>query len=334
MNTYLTNEELQKITYDFSTGSDKMRLDKNSNMKDLKQFNNIIITTGETNILDMFKTGQGAFARVVSLQGAWEKTQENKQLTTMIIDNTKKYYGTVGYEWTKYLVELKNDESKLDDLKEQYLDMCNILATKVNNLIAKRVANHIALLYITANLLEDFLGQDYFNYEDLIDRLLISVDDTVQENDLVDRAYMDLIQYFRFKVEFNKVKVNREVVGEYFADYPNRTKDTIENYIGINNADLKKVIKELGYNASDILNSMKEREYIWTDRKGFSKVMNSRMDNKKVKYIVLRLAPYENMIGEEFTPVDNVLNPHDNVVTLKPQNRRSNSDNTGTTDVF
>ena len=106
---------------------------------------------------------------------------------------------------------------------------------------------------------------------------------------------MDLIQYFRFKVEFNKVKVNREVVGEYFADYPNRTKDTIENYIGINNADLKKVIKELGYNASDILNSMKEREYIWTDRKGFSKVMNSRMDNKKV-----------NLLYTQFSHIDKV----------------------------
>lgn len=274
-------EMIPGIVYSFSGGKDRARANTDGTLQEQKTFKNIGLLTGEVPLADYLKggdTGSGVFSRFISLEGgALEKSDSNKEIADRLNEDTKKYYGTIGYEFIEWINSIVNNEKQLENLKETYRTYMTLNSSKVKNEIAKRRANHIALLQTTGCVLDSFLGTDYMEIEDLMTKLLIDTDRSVEESDNIKNAYYAIMEYCnKNEKRFYKKDDNFEAVGNPLGQF----KDN--QYQFFSKDDIEKVISAFG-DTTDILRSFKERGYLIANKgeKKYSKSGRKIYGDKK-----------------------------------------------------
>ncbi len=215
----------------------------------------------------------------------------------MQTQKTKRYYGTVGYEFICWLNVILEDEEQLDNLKEIYKTNIMINSAKVTKEIAKRRANHIALLQTTGYLLDKFLGTDYMGIENLINKLLIDTDISVEDTDNIKNAYYAIMEYCnKNEKRFYKKGDEIEAIGSPLGQF----KDN--QYQFFSKDDIDRIISPFG-DATDILRNFKERGYLIANngQKRYSK--NNRKvfgDKKSIKFYVIDKKFYDEDIKEGY----------------------------------
>ena len=216
-----------------------------------------------------------------------------ESLENNIYKNSKKYYGTVGVEWCKYLVGLKNSD-KVEEYMELYETYREILVNKTNNNLVARKCNTIALLQVTGFLLEDFFGQDFFNMEALIENLLNIVEETTKEADTNTNAFMDVVEQLKLKVtDENDIYNKGTCIGSYRYKY-NYDDNQYGEVLIVQSTILKGIIEELGYNANTTIRAWADKGYIVKDNKNKNSVQN-KINGKNVRTTVLVLSYYKEL---------------------------------------
>ncbi len=253
------------ILYAFSGGKSKGRANKDGSTKEQQTFHNIALTTGEVPITDYLNghnTGSGAFSRVICLDGgAFKKNDDNKNLADELNADTKKYYGSIGHDWVKWILNQIKDEDTLDMWKEEYRIYIDINAAKVKNDLAKRKANHISLLQFTAHKINEFVGSELItNIDDIINKLLVDTDKNTQDSDNIKSAYVTLMEFCtandkRFYKNLNgeELTINNPL-GQY--------KDGV--YYFYQRSDVESIINKFG-DMRDLFRQFKDREYLISD---------------------------------------------------------------------
>lgn len=286
--------ELPSLFYGFVQGEEKTRGTVDGSIRNSRTFNSLLITSGEYPVTDDLKGHEGATARVLVLPGSFlPKSKANATIVNSIYKNSKKYYGTVGLKWCEYLVELKNSD-KVKEYMELYETYREILVNKTNNNLVARKCNTIALLQVTGYLLEDFLGNDYFNMEDLIENLLNIVEKTTKEADTNTNAFMDVVEQLKLKVtDENDIYNKGTCIGSYRYKY-NYDDNQYGEVLIVQSTILKGIIEELGYNANTTIRAWADKGYIVKDNKNKNSVQN-KINGKNVRTTVLVLSYYKEL---------------------------------------
>lgn len=286
--------ELPSLFYGFVQGEEKTRGTVDGSIRNSRTFNSLLITSGEYPVTDDLKGHEGATARVLVLPGSFlPKSKANATIVNNIYKNSKKYYGTVGVEWCKYLVALKNSD-KVKEYMELYETYREILVNKTNNNLVARKCNTIALLQVTGFLLEDFFGQDFFNMEALIENLLNIVEETTKEADTNTNAFMDVVEQLKLKVtDENDIYNKGTCIGSYRYKY-NYDDNQYGEVLIVQSTILKGIIEELGYNANTTIRAWADKGYIVKDNKNKNSVQN-KINGKNVRTTVLVLSYYKEL---------------------------------------
>lgn len=257
---------ITEIIYSLSGGKDKARANQDGTSKEQKTFKNITISTGETSLLNYIQgesSGAGAFGRVLSIDTDIYNIFESKEKADGVADACKKNYGIFGYEFCKWLYEKSINDNVIDEWLEKYNDFKNENYKKVEHHTSTRKANHIAILQLAYDLLEEFLETKETNIYikgSLFNDFLLEADELSQEQDVYKNSFEEVVQY----CFTNPNRLYSKDKDGNFA--PNNligwNKD---NILYISDKELLKGMLDKFGDFNDILKEWKKREYIKTD---------------------------------------------------------------------
>lgn len=306
--------ELGNICYGFVQGESKLQGKSDGGLRKTFNFSSLLLTSSEYAITDDLKQHEGATARVLVLPGSFlPVNEENREIVNKLDTNSRKYYGAIGLDWCKYLIDIKNN-NKVEEYKELYETYREILQSSTTNNILSRKCNTIALLQVTGYLLEDFLGKDYFNMDKCINELMAQIEETTKEADINTNAFLDVVEQLKLKVtDENDIYYKSTCIGSLRYNYTYNNKQYGEVLI-VQGITLKDIIKELGYNASTTIRAWGDKGYIVksTDNKN---TINVKINGKSVRTTILVLSYYKELTNSGAD------------LTLVPKNRTA-------TDVF
>lgn len=306
--------ELGNICYGFVQGESKLQGKSDGGLRKTFNFSSLLLTSSEYAITDDLKQHEGATARVLVLPGSFLPVNEtNREIVNKLDTNSRKYYGAIGFDWCKYLIDIKNN-NKVEEYKELYETYREILQSSTTNNILSRKCNTIALLQVTGYLLEDFLGKDYFNMDKCINELMAQIEETTKEADINTNAFLDVVEQLKLKVtDENDIYYKSTCIGSYRYNYTYDNKQYGEVLI-VQGTILKGIIEDLDYNASTTIRAWGDKGYTVKDNKNKNSVQN-KINGKNVRTTVLVLSYYKELTNSGAD------------LTLVPKNRTA-------TDVF
>lgn len=306
--------ELGNICYGFVQGESKLQGKSDGGLRKTFNFSSLLLTSSEYAITDDLKQHEGATARVLVLAGSFLPVNKtNREIVNKLDTNSRKYYGTIGLDWCKYLIDIKNN-NKVEEYKELYETYREILQSSTTNNILSRKCNTIALLQVTGYLLEDFLGKDYFNMDKCINELMAQIEETTKEADINTNAFLDVVEQLKLKVtDENDIFYKGTCIGSYRYNYTYDNKQYGEVLI-VQGTILKGIIEDLDYNASTTIRAWGDKGYTVKDNKNKNSVQN-KINGKNVRTTVLVLSNYKELTNSGAD------------LTLVPKNRTA-------TDVF
>ncbi|MEK4023507.1 DUF927 domain-containing protein [Sporosarcina sp. FSL W7-1283] len=167
--------QLQRFIYNFSGGRSKGRGSVSGSQKEFS-WNNLMLSTGETSLVDYAERAGGAAARVLPIKGLPFKDPDHiffSELYTAIETN----HGTVGMEF------LEHWQKNVKELLPLYYQHNEMFQKKSNgNEVVSRIARHYSAIYFTAGLLMKF-----FNAPLDLGWLEVLFDEIMEENKSVDK---------------------------------------------------------------------------------------------------------------------------------------------------
>lgn len=301
--------ELGNICYGFVQGESKLQGKAEGGLRDTMYFSSLLLTSSEYPITEELKQHEGATARVLVLPGSFlPVTEENRTIVNKLDVNSKKYYGAIGLDWCKYLIQLKNN-NKVEELKELYETYRDILQANTTNNIVSRKCNTIALLQVTGHLLEDFLNKDYFNIDETIATLMEQIEESTREADINDNAFLDTVEALKLNItEENDIRYKGTIIGSYRNNYVYDNKE-YGNVLIVQTTQLKEIIN-VNYNSATTLRAWGNKGYTVKDNKGKNSV-SYKINGKSVRCTILILDKYGELLGStdnnDFTPVNGVI---------------------------
>lgn len=286
--------ELGNICYGFVQGESKLQGKSDGGLRKTFNFSSLLLTSSEYAITDDLKQHEGATARVLVLPGSFlPVNEENREIVNKLDTNSRKYYGAIGLDWCKYLIDIKNN-NKVEEYKELYETYREILQSSTTNNILSRKCNTIALLQVTGYLLEDFLGKDYFNMDKCINELMAQIEETTKEADINTNAFLDVVEQLKLKVtDENDIFYKGTCIGSYRYNYTYDNKQYGEVLI-VQGTILKGIIEDLDYNASTTIRAWGDKGYTVKDNKNKNSVQN-KINGKNVRTTVLVLSYYKEL---------------------------------------
>lgn len=147
------SNDIQKILYTICSGRSKMRLDGNSEIREVKEFSSVIFTTAEYNLIDDDNL-DGIRTRVFELSENFTTSAKNSEnIKQTVLDN----YGHAGSKFILHLIEkgegtiFEDYEVSKEELRQQFKSfLCDktIEIKKYN--IVERIISKLALVYLSA----------------------------------------------------------------------------------------------------------------------------------------------------------------------------------------
>ena len=300
--------ELGNICYGFVQGESKLQGKSDGGLRKTFNFSSLLLTSSEYPITDDLKQHEGATARVLVLPGSFLPVNEtNREIVNNLDTNSRKYYGAIGLDWCKYLIDIKNN-NKVEEYKELYETYREILQSNTTNNILSRKCNTIALLQVTGHILEDFLGKDYFNIEKCINELMAQIEETTKEADTNTNAFIEVVEElltYKNDINGNDLYIGRQKVG-FFNNNFQQADSIYGDIIAITSTPLKNIIERLGYNSSVVTRAWVEKGYILKNK---NTNKNSITKDKK-RFTLLSKCKYNELIGnteQEETQQNNVI---------------------------
>ncbi|MCG3401713.1 DUF927 domain-containing protein [Staphylococcus massiliensis] len=233
---------LQQIIYNHSGGRDKGRGNITSiNIE--KTWENILISTGETSIVDFGKSKAGVAARVITLQ---EKPFEDMDMPTLY-EGIENNYGVLG------LAFLDQYQSKRDDYITKFKEVEHHFRKEAkDNEVMQRLGRPFALLQTVGQILNDIAGFQH-DYKSIVKTAYQSM---LRHNQSIDKPKQLLIELL------DMLDANRlNIVGTEYGHMVSKEAWAVykSDYLIIMPHTLRKELKE---EFNSIINQWVERRYI------------------------------------------------------------------------
>lgn len=272
-------KDYDKILFLISEGKGKSRATKTGGISKENNWNNVVITNGEKNIIKD-NSNAGAYNRCFSCEVTdylYEDLQE-------VADFAKENYGTVIREILKYLPNY--------DLKTMYKNIYNSLDQDDTTNKQKILE---AIILLGDKLLTDIIFKDeyYLTVEDFENKIVKKKDVVVEK-----RAFEAIIDWYisekrHFLNDEASSLENQDIKVEIYG------KDMKLGYVAILPAILRRVLDENGYDYFEVLNAWKRKGYIKYDKNNNTQVV--RLNGNRIRCVVLDIKKgYEEYDQEEF----------------------------------
>jgi uncharacterized protein (DUF927 family) len=285
---------IAELLYQLSGGKEKGRSNIDGSYKGFRTFRNVTLTTGEVTILDYLSegssNGRGAYARVLMLQnGFLEQSNENGELLAELMSNARRYYGTIGLEWVKFIMWKLSEKNGLKELKDRYQAYRLQNEKKLKSDIARRQGNHLALLQLTYSLLLEYsilfenpMAGKHFN------NMLDNLNTTSEEYDNYDQAYQALLEKLR-ENHHHFINDNdddfTEATDLHFTETWGENKH--DRYQIISKETIAKVIVKYG-DVNDILKAWRQRGYLKASHNRMQVSARLRDGAIEKRYIIMK----------------------------------------------
>ena len=135
--------DIRRQLYTLCSGRDKLRLNSNSELKDVRTFSSCIISTAEFNLVDE-SSPNGIKVRVFELGDTFTKSAQNSDaIKTTVMQN----YGYAGEQYIEYIVK-----NKLNDIERDYTRKKNEILQQIpgKQELTERVISKLAILVLAA----------------------------------------------------------------------------------------------------------------------------------------------------------------------------------------
>lgn len=258
-------ENFTKFIYSLANGSDKERLNSDSELKEKESWLTMILSNGEKSIIRSSNKNAGVQIRVIEAENfKWTKSAENADEINSIIQNN---YGFLGIEFATYI--LRKDKNKLinqykivrDDLIKKFESI------EINDSMTQRRCNTFAIIVQTALILEDMLKVK-LDVKGIINMIIRIEESSLKQRDF-KRSAIDFIKQY---VEKNRSKF---IEGENIPK--NETLGIIRDKnehleIQMDKISFAQMIKEGGYEDEKVvLNELKEGGFLNCDRDRYTR---------------------------------------------------------------
>ncbi|MBI6103259.1 DUF927 domain-containing protein [Clostridium perfringens] len=194
------NKDFSKFIYALANGSEKDRLNKNSELKEKKVWLTTILSNGEKSILESSKRNAGLKVRVIEANNfSWSKDSENSENINKCISMN---YGHIGIEFAKYIMDKPKSEveKRFEEVKKEVFKLLN--EKLVVDSMTKRRCSKYALIILTAYYYEE-LKNIKLNIDEIKDMLVKIESESIKSRNFSESAIDYIKQYVsKYKKKF------------------------------------------------------------------------------------------------------------------------------------
>ena len=273
---------LRQIMYTHGSGQDRMRGKPDGNVRAMRTWRSILLSTGEAPIVS-FSQDQGARARCIVLNGPplGEESSENRSAANRICAGLMQHHGHMGPNLVAWL--LGNPDQWLR-LREEYTDIAEALAAEGGTAISKRLFEHVAVIQVTANLLHR-LGLPG-DSEEAIRLLIGTVQDAEPDSDMPQLAADALFAWASANEEkfWRRDPRVREPNGGWLGRWDYGDEWTV---IGFQPEPMAKFLASQKYDVPSILNAWVQRDMRVIEKKG-----NPRYGKNQSRLVVMNRSAF------------------------------------------
>lgn len=217
-----------KLIYTLSSGIDKARLNKNSELREQGTWLGTIFSNGEKSILGSANKNVGLQIRVVELeQDSWTSSADNAEKINEVVSNN---YGHIAIEFAEFIINL--GRQYVCELYEKDIQILKKVMKKhnVEDEFTSRRANKLAIILSTAKLFQKYLSEELeldikLNINGMIKILIESERESIKSRNLDKSAYEHIRQYVinnkhKFETNFSDNRKKHYTNSSEYSEQP------------------------------------------------------------------------------------------------------------------
>lgn len=268
---------LTALLYDIAGGREKGRAMADGGVQEQSRWATLVLSNGEAP-LTSFVTKTGAVARCISIKGApfgeaaqgSEQQAQNARDAVEVKAELLKHYGHLGPRLIRWLVQ---NPERWPDIRTRYRELADVWRDAAGHYgkVAQRIAQHVAVLEVSAELLHTYIGLPVPSSVGADDRavwdmLWESVRQGGHDSDRASNALADLWNWvIGNRAAFDpKAKKDEGRVGAWLRTSPREEVPPLSEMwreIGIQPQVVRKLLREWGYEPNNILQVWADREW-------------------------------------------------------------------------
>lgn len=274
-----SNTNFTDYIYALANGSDKERLNKESELKENKTWLTTILSNGERSLVGSANKNAGIAIRVIEANNfVWTKSSENSENINKII---MKNYGHIGLKFAEYVLKL-GKEKIIKEFEERKKEMKQFLKDKdaIDSMSDRRCSKY-AILLQTAYLFQDMIDLS-LNIDGIMGMLLKIEKESIRNRNFQQSAIDYIKQYV------SKYK-NR------FADGTNKPSDILGKILNkngqvevqMNKISFTQMIREGGFEESlVVLKELKKGGYLNCEKDRFTRTRKGDLGYNEEFYVI------------------------------------------------
>jgi hypothetical protein len=308
--TSLGVKDLASFIYNVSAGEDKLRLTQDIQLRESKgKWSGLVTISSETSILEHSTKTGGSIPRLLEFDNiTWTQSAHHAKV---IKRNIAKSFGHLGRDFIHHYSQKTLSQRKaLFDACEDELDQ--LITTR--DQYSGRIISKLAIIYMTAKLIEEFFQYSDFSADEIRDHLVEFENGKVPVRSIESQA-LDIIKTFiirnqhRMAYKVNKAQLMELVSNGDFIGYKEYISETIIEVTVISQVIAKELSQHNIYQWSNVLRYLEKKSFVKTYGKN-DKV--SEKDNYlKVKAITFRFHRDANDELMRWYFTDRGLSPED-----------------------
>ena len=259
--------DLESLVMDLCNGTEKGRLNKNSQAREVKVwYNNFLFTSNDKLVKE--NAGEQVYNRVIDLE-IGEKIIENGQDIAKVI---KENYGFAGREYIKYIQKIGFDEifERFKKINYEILSKTKATDKQSSSLASILLANQLAN--------ECIFNDDYIlQIEDIVEY--------VNDKDEI-RTSVKAKEYIKDIINMNAKRFEEQNYGECWGKF--RQTNTNYSFCYINAQVLYRELKKGGYEFDTVKKEWADEEFLLKNSVG-RYIHNTSINCEKGNYILLDL---------------------------------------------
>lgn len=272
-------QNFTNFIYGLSNGTDKDRLNKDSELKERETWLTTILSNGEKSLIGSSNKNAGVQIRVVEVSNViWTKDAENSEkINKVILQN----YGHIGFEFAEYIMSI--DKSDLINGFESAKDeIYKLLDEKLisDNMTIRR-CNKFGVIIQVAYLFQDMMGIKLDI--DGIKNMIIDIEKESISNRNFKESAIDYIKQYvsKYRGKFDGVShTSTESLGKIIQK---------ENYVEVqmNKISFEQMIKQGGYEDKNIvLRELKDAGYLNCEKDRYTRCRKNSLGYKEEFFVI------------------------------------------------
>lgn len=285
------------FVYALANGTDKDRLNKNSELKEKETWLTVIISNGEKSLIESSNKNAGIQVRVIEARNfLWTKNAENSEKINQTI---LKSYGHIGAEFAEYILCIDEEEviKRFSEVREMLYKQLE--QEIVVDSMTKRRCSKYALLLLTAYYYEEM--KDIKLDIDGIINMLIKIESESIESRSFSESAIDYVKQYvakykrRFECGDNKPT---DTLGKIIAKG-----EYIE--IQMNKISFAEMIRQGGYEDKNVvLKELRDNGFLNHEKDRFTRSRKNSLGYSEDVYVIkLSKEQMEHDVEEEFEKV-------------------------------